>query len=259
VEALVALGVQLARGGVLVKIALGIAVITVLGTLAIALRVALAEKSPPLAEVSVVTSSALAWGAGVLVAFAAAAQSLRRDRDRGIRTLARARGTSTVAYLGGRIGGLSLLLAIVVGGGTLITGAATVLLAARAGLAGRALQGLFASEIYALAFALTMGPLAIAALGARSRAGGYAWLLMLLVLPEVLAPVTGEYVPRAWRDLLSIPSALAGLRASLLPGSGLDVGRLVRASCVLVLFAALCVALARAELARVDAGDGAPP
>jgi hypothetical protein len=57
---------------------------------------------------------------------------------------------------------------------------------------------------------------------------------------------------------VSIPSALAALRGSLLP-PGVDVARLIRASFVLAVVAAVCLALARAGLVRVDAEEETAP
>src|SRR5947199_7910282 len=155
----------------MVKIAFGVAAMTVLGAIAAALALARsAAPRPPLAELASAASSALAWGAGILVAFAAAAQALRRDAQDGVRALVRARGGSIAAYARGRVIGLAIVLAIVVGGGTLVSGAIAVLVAARFGAAASATQGLIASFAYAIAFAIVIAPLSLAALGARNRA-----------------------------------------------------------------------------------------
>ena len=250
----VRVGAALARRGRMVRVALGIAAITVLGALVLALKLAVHGEAAPLGELCAMSAAALAWGAGVLIAFAASAQALRRDRTSGVRALLRARGASSVAYIGGRVGGLALLLAIVVGGGTLIVGLAGILLASRIGAAGRVLQATIASLAYSLAFAATLGPLAMAALGARSRAGGYVWLLVLLVLPEMLMPWTGDALPAPWREVASVPTALGAFRGALMP-PGIDWGRFVRAAFVLALVAAACVALVRRDMIRVDAED----
>jgi hypothetical protein len=244
----------------MVKLALGLAALTALGFILAAIALARgADARPPLAELAAATSSAMAWGAGVLVAFAAAGQALRRDRTSGVRSLARLRGASITAYARGRVLGLALLLAAVVAGGTLAAGLVAVLAAARVGAAALAFQGLVASLAYALAFAFVLAPLSLAALGARARGEGYVGLLLLLVLPELLASWTSGLVPRGWGDLLSVPSALAALRASLMPSvaGAINVARFARAACVLAAFAALCFAVVRAEIARVDHEEGA--
>jgi hypothetical protein len=255
---LLGLGVALARGGALIKVSAVLAALTVLGAVIVALRVAGSSASPPFVAVSSATSSVLAWGAGVLAAFAAASRSLRRDRQVGVRMLVGARGGSKSAYVAGRVAGVAVVVAALVAGGCLVTGLVTVLAAARVGLAARALQGALAATAYGVAFAFTVAPLAMAALSARRRAGGYAWFVLLLGVPELLRPELASLVPRGWRDLVSIPSALAALRGSLLP-PGVDVARLIRASFVLAVVAAVCLALARAGLGRVDAEEETGP
>jgi hypothetical protein len=249
---LLALGVALARGGVMAKLALGIAGLTVF--LAVTVPVALSrdEALPPLAAVPAVGASALAWGAGVILAFAGAAHALRRDHDDGIRALLAARGSSPDRYVWGRVGGLALLLAIVVGGGTLVIGAVSILVARAAGLALEAVQGTGASLVYALAFSLVLAPVSMAALGARSRIGGYAWLLAIVFLPELFQDATATLVPRTWNDVVSIPAALASLRGSLMP-SHVDPMRLARSVIVLSFVAVFCMLIVLQQTDRVDA------
>jgi hypothetical protein len=105
--------------------------------------------------------------------------------------------------------------------------------------------------VYGVAFSAVIAPLALAALGGRTRAGGYAGLLVLLVLPEVAERWTSRLVPEAWRGMLSVPSALDALRSALAPD--LDLARFVRAAFVLALFGGISYAIARSEIARVDA------
>jgi hypothetical protein len=61
--------------------------------------------------------------------------------------------------------------------------------------------------------------------------------------------------PEGWGGLLSVPSALSSLRVALTPE--LDGMKLVRAVIVVAGLAALAFLAARAEIGRVDAGDGA--
>ena len=255
-RALLALGAALARRGVLAKISMGIAALTVLGVTAASFVVARSGESAPLEQMPVVAASALGWGAGVLLAFASAAHALTRDRADGIDALLRARGGSAGAYLWARVGGLGVLLAAVIAGGTLIAGLVAVLLASRVGLAGRALQGTVAALGYALAFAATVAPLAMAVVGARSRVGGYAWLLVVLVLPEVVARWTGVMVPTSFRELTSIPSALGAVRSALMP-PGMDAGLLLRALGILAAVAALALVAVRRAAVRLDR-EGVP-
>jgi hypothetical protein len=207
-----------------------------------------------LVPLTAATSSALAWGAGVPVAFAASLHAFRQDRARGIRALLHARGARARDYTYGRVLGLALLLFAVVGGGTLVTGGVSLLAAATVGASGQALRALAGSLVFALAFALVMSALSLASIGGRSRGGGYLGLLVLLVVPELIERWTSALVPDEWGDLLSVPSALAALRASL-TSPELDAATFARAACVVLAFAALCFALVRTEIARIDADD----
>jgi len=242
-RASIALGTALATRGILVKLALS------LGALVTAFAVGLAlvrhGSAATLVQLTAATSSVLAWGAGVPVAFAASIHAFREDHTRGVRSLLHARGARPLDYGYGRVLGLALLLFGVVGGGTLLSGVASILAASTI---------LAASLVFSGAFALVMAALALAAIGGRTRAGGYFGLLLLLVLPELLERWTSTLVPDSFGDLLSVPSALAALRSSL-ASPEIDAARFLRAACVVVAFAALCFALARTEIARVDAED----
>jgi hypothetical protein len=202
------------------------------------------------------TAALLSWIPGLLIAFSGAAHALRRDRDVGVLAFVAARGTSARRYLFARTMGLVLVLATVIVGGTTLTALACTALSGRHGLAYVA-QSSGASIAYAAAFAATLGPVALAALGARSRAGGYARLLGVLVIPELFSRWTEEILPDAWRDFTSIPGALAGLRVSLMP-PGIDAARLGRAVVVLGAIVAVSLFVARAQLARLD-GEGSAP
>lgn len=251
--ALFALGLSRARAGVLAHLALGFAALTTLGALAL-VPGARTAGSAALERLPSATSSLLAWGAGVTLAFAAALQVLRRDRTNGVRALATAHGHDANAYLAARVLGLAALVAIVIGGGTVIVGAAAALASHGTHHAALALQGTAAGCVYATAFAATVAPVAIAALGARSRADGYLWLLAVLVVPEALSGLTGRVVPEEWSDLVSIPGALGALRAALAP-PGFDVAHGARALVVIVVIALCAAGAARAALAHADAGN----
>jgi hypothetical protein len=249
--ALLALGVALARGGTMAKLSIGIGALTCFGAAILALVMAQTETHPPLETLPGLTAQALAWGAGVLLAFASAAQALRRDRDDGIQALVRSRGGDAHDYVWGRVGGLALLLALVVGGGTLFTGLVSMLAAHQFGLAALTLQGTLAGLAFALAFSVTLAPIAMAALGARSRAGGYVWLVAILVMPEVLAGWTGAVLPHAWSSVLSIPGALDTLRTSLMP-TEFDITAFTRAVVVLAAVAAIALIFVHNQLTRVE-------
>ena len=208
-------------------------------------------------EVPAVAALALTWGTGVMVAFAAALHAVRRDREEGVLALVRARGIGAAAYAAARTGGLVAVLAIALGGATLAVGIAATA-TARPALP-TAIASLSAL-VYALAFSATMGPVTMAVLGARTRSGGYAALLAVLVIPELLAPWTRGLVPAGWRAVVSIPAALDAVRHGVAtPASGL--GAALRAAAVLgvaVVAASLVAVLARIPEAA-DGADGADP
>ncbi|MGH7270479.1 MAG: hypothetical protein ACREJ3_08610, partial [Polyangiaceae bacterium] len=71
----------------------------------------------------------IAWGTGIMVAFAAALRALHLDGLHGVISLARTRGIRTSEYVFARVGGVTALIAITVGGATLIAGLAATLTA----------------------------------------------------------------------------------------------------------------------------------
>jgi len=205
-----ALGIWLTTRAGLVRAGLVLTALAALGSIAMAVATrgtATTEAIPGLA------SMVFTWGAGTALAFGGAQRALRSDRERGVVALARARGIGVAAYTRGRVGGLVAVLALSAGGGTLVAGLAATAVAG--GTRHAVARASVAALVYALAFAATVGPLAMAALGARSRAGGYFALLTVLVLPELLSPWTGALLPRGWRELTSIPAALDALRAGV--------------------------------------------
>ncbi|HWL87330.1 MAG TPA: hypothetical protein VNO21_16110 [Polyangiaceae bacterium] len=251
---IIALGATLALGGVMARVAVVLAFVTSFGAVVVAVLLARGSYEgphPPLELVPSLTASALAWGAGVLLAFASALQALLRDRDQGIRQLVRMRGASASSYVRARIAGLALVLFIVTGAGVLLTGIASMLAARQPGLVFDVAQATIASLVYAAGFAAVMAPIAVAALGARSRAGGYFGLLVFIFLPELLLGWSRQLLPRAWGELGSIPSALAALRGSLMPNQ-FDLERLLRAAIVLGLVATVALVYVGRQVSRVD-------
>jgi hypothetical protein len=245
----------------MVKIAAVVTAFVTLVGMGIAVALTGRGSGEALAQVGAASSTLLAWTAGILVAVPASVHAFLDDRKNGIRALLRARGASSTAYAQGRILGLAIVLFVVVGGGTLLSGGAAFLLASRMGVAVHAFGTLVASLVYSAAYALVVAPLALAALGGRFRSGGYLRLVALLVVPELLQPWTSGLVPAGWGGVLSVPSALGALRASLLPG--LDGAMLARSAVVLAGFAALSYAFVLAEIAAMDVEptdpDGAAP
>jgi hypothetical protein len=232
-----------------------ICVFTTIALSLVAISLGVRGPQSPVHDVPVLASSALAWGGGFLLAFASAAHALRRDRSEGIRALLVARTTSLRGYLLARIGGLALLIAIVVGGGTLFTGFVGLAAAAQLSAAGRIIQSTCAGVAFSIAFAAVVSPVAFAALGARSRIGGYMVLLGVVVFPEIVVGMLGSAIPDSVTDVLSIPSALSALRTALAPGTA-DAARALRALLALGLFVAAATFLVRRDAIVLERAEG---
>ncbi len=243
---LLALGLHLARRGTLAAAAMAISAATVLFVVVVAIILGRRGPESPVYDVPLLASSALAWGGGVLHAFAISAHALRNDRKDGVRDLLLTRTTSLRGYLVARVGGLAAMLALVVGGGTLLCGIVAALAAARLGAVPKTMQATFAGVVFAIAFAAVLSPIAFAALGARSRVGGYLFLAGVLVVPEMIASSLSSVLPESVTEVLAIPSALAALRGALAPG-GVDPLRAVRALVALAAFAGFAFFLVRRD------------
>jgi hypothetical protein len=204
----VAFGIWLASRGPLVAAGL---VLAALGAVA-SIAVAIARHGQVGSRLPTTASTAIAWSAGATIAVGGALRALRRDREDGVLALLRARAVADRDYLWGRVVGLATVIAIAVGGATLVAGVAAIS-STRAPLP--ILQSTLAALGYALAFSATMGPVAMATLGVRSRVGGYLSLLLVLVVPELLSPWTSEILPQGWHELTSIPAALTAVRAGI--------------------------------------------
>lgn len=237
VPAPLALGAWLAARGTLATIAMAVTLLEALGAIVFAVAAGARRAS----EVPTASAIAIAWAGGVMLAFGAALRAIRSDREEGIAGLVSARGVAAGAYVRGRVGGLVLVLALVLGGATLVADVAAL-------VAGRGdwpvVRAGVAALVYVLAFAATLGPVAMAALGARTRAGGYVTLLAVLALPELLAPWTGDLLPRGWTELTSIPAALAALRVGVVHplAAGAHAARAVAGLAAVVALSLLVVA-----------------
>jgi hypothetical protein len=164
----------------------------------------------------------------------------------------RARGASRADYVRGRVAGLVVVLALAVGGATLAAALAAVSAIGPAAALTHAVAGAIA---YSLAFSATLGPVALAALGGRSRAGGYLGLVGVLVVPELLSHWTAELLPGPWFELTSIPAALAAVRDGVaMPSTGGLA--LARALAALAGVVAVATALTAARV-RAAERDGA--
>ncbi len=244
---LLLLGIALTRRGTLARISIAIVIGTLVGFVLLGISLAMDGSVSALPTVPILASSALAYGGGVLLAFSSAAHALRRDRSEGIRHLLESRGVGLVGYLVMRVGGLSALLALLVGGATLIAGLVGMALAPRAAVVPKMLLATMASLVFAVAFAAVMAAVAVAAVGARSRVGGYLFLLGVLLVPELVAEALSNALPESVTEILAIPSALNALRAGLSPGS-LEPLRAVRGLLSIAIFTTLALLLVRREV-----------
>jgi hypothetical protein len=242
--ATLALGISLAARGPLAVASIALAVMGAF----VSMLAALAARGSTAARLPTTASLAIAWSAGVMLAFGASLRALPRDREDGVLALLRARGVAGWGYVRGRVGGLVTVLALTVGGATL---AAVLAATAVARPAGPAVRAGIAALVYALSFSATVGPLAVAALGARTRAGGYLTLLAVLVVPELVSHWTQELLPPGWHELTSVPAALEALRGGFLPHGSASAA--ARAAVGLAAVVVLSLAVARARVARADA------
>lgn len=247
----VRLGATLASRGALFWVSSGLALLFVLFFGAEAIAFSRAGMADGLLLLPGACSSALVWGVGILIAFSASSRALRRDREEGIVALATARGVGR-RYLAGRLAGLAVVISAVCAGGTALVGLACVLASRRLHVAGAELAATAGAVLYSVVASVTLATVAFAALGARSRPGGYLRLVFVLLVPDLVARFLDGVVADSWRELFSIPEALAALRGALLPGS-LDPGRFLRALVVVLLVLGVALLFARRELSL--AGD----
>lgn len=247
---LLAFGVSLARRGVLSVLSIVICALTAVGLGILAIVLAVNSDHPLVYDVPLIASGALAWGGGFLHAFGSAAHALRKDRESGVRELVVTRTASLEGYLFARVGGLAMLLAITVGGGTLFASVVSIFSAIGTGTVGRTFHTTIAALAFSLAFSAVIAPLAYAAVGARSRVGGYLFLIGVVVVPEIVASGLSHVLPHALTEVLSIPSALSALRSAL--ADDFDFLRAIRALVALAAFTALATLLVRREAIVIE-------
>jgi hypothetical protein len=244
-----ALGIWLACRGALASVAIGLAG---LGAL-VAVGYCLLARHADVTHLPAKATLVIAWSAGVMLAFGSSLRAVARDWEEGIVALARVRGVRASRYMRGRLAGVVVVLALTVGGASLVASFAATAVA-KAPLA-TARDGL-AALVYALAFAATVGPVAVAALGTRSRVRGYLRFFAVLVLPELLARWTAAALPAGWQELTSIPAALAALLTGVDETSAAAALKMARAAVGLAAVAAIAVVLVQARTPRVSrAGD----
>ncbi len=250
----VRLGMLLAGRGPLFFVSLGLSLVIVGWAATRALVLAKAGNANALLAVPAACSSALVWGTAILVAFGASVQALRRDRAEGIVALMASRG-ALGRYLFARVSGLATLLFVILGGGALVSGLACTFAAMELSVALEALGATGASVAYGAAASVTLALVCFAALGTRSRGGGYVRLAAILFIPELLQQFLVDLVPDAWRELLSIPEALVALRSALTPHA-FDPFRLGRAVVLLVFVCGIALVVIKRELASLEAEAG---
>jgi hypothetical protein len=247
-SALVALGAWLATRSTGARAGLALTGAAGLGT-AIA---ALASDAGRASTLPLGASTVVAWTGGLLLAVAAASRAMGMDRDQGPLALIRARGVSSGEYVRGRVLGLVGVLALGVGGATLTATLAAIVTTRGAGPVLRLGAGALA---YALAFAATVGPVALATLAARTRVRSYLVFAAVMWLPMLCERWTSEVLPRHWRELTSIPAALAAVRTAVaFPAMAGAAGARAVAGLAAVVALSLLVLASRA---RTRGPDGA--
>jgi hypothetical protein len=249
-----AFGAWLARRGWMARIAMGIAFATGLAFAIIGASLA-GTDGGPVHDVPIVASGAVAWGGGFLLAVAASLRALSRDRDEGISDLVIARSASHRSYVLARVLGLAIMLVFVVVGATLVPCAAAIAGSTHAPVLFRTLHASLAAVVFGLAFSIVLTPIAIATLGSASRVSGYLTLAAVLFVPELVVHAAHGRWPDEIAELLSAPSALAALRASLSPGTT-EPFRFLRALVALSVFAAIGLMLVERAV-RVVEREGA--
>jgi hypothetical protein len=250
----IALGITLARRGPLAVVSMAVSVLTAVALGILALAMARRGGDAPVHSMPVLASSAIVWGGGFLQAVAVSAGALRRDRTEGIRHLVLTRTTSLRGYLLARVTGLASVLAAVSAGGTLFVSVVAIAVATQTHTVARTVHATFSAVVYAVAFAIVIAPIAFAALGARTRVSGYAYLLLVLVLPEFLSTMLSGSLSSEVTELCAVPSALAALRSSIAPGT-VDPLRLLRTLVALAIFAGVAMLFVRREVLRVERED----
>jgi hypothetical protein len=246
-------GMARATEGVMAKASLVIGALTAVGALALAVGAVRHGADP--STTAPFAAALQAWGAGVLLCFGASIRAFERDEEDGWSALVKRHGFGSTAYLGARVAGMAAWTLLIVAGGALLVGLVTLGGAHDAASAGHALTALVAALAYSATFSVAVAAVSVATLAPRARGSGYLFLLLVLVLPALVSDWTGQLVPAAWSDLVSVPGALDALRDSLHPS--LDGARAVRAAAVLAAVTVGALAWARAQLALRARGRAA--
>jgi len=227
------------------KASIVIGCITALGALALAAS-ALRHGADP-STTAPFAAGLQAWGAGVLLCFAASVRAFERDEKDGWASLMARHGFGPGAYLGARVAGMAAWTLLIVAGGALLVGLVTLGGAHDGPGARLALSAMLAAIAYSIMFAVVVAAISVATLAPRARGSGYLFLLLILVLPALVSDWTGRLVPSEWSDLVSVPGALDALRDALHPA--IDAAQAVRSFAVLAFVTLASILWARAQLA----------
>ncbi len=193
-------------------------------------------------------STSIIWwgGATVLMAFAQSARVLHKLWGEGLSTLLQLRAgrrTAWQAYLFGMVARLCIVALPPIA----LVGIFSLALAPSDH--GRIVAMLVACLVSTLFFSGTLASVAMAALGGRSRAGGYLRLFAILTIPELVG--SSLTVSKEMRGMLSVPSVLSTLVDSIAHG---NMSRMLTASFVLVAVNVLAIGIIKLEWTRVLRG-----
>jgi hypothetical protein len=189
------------------------------------------------------STSVIWWGSLVLIAFALSTRVLHRLRDGGLATLVHLRTGRNTAWQAYLVGMCARLCAVALPPLLLVGLAALALAPSDRGLIS---SMLVACLVATVAFAATLGSVAMAALGGRSRAGGYLRLFAILTIPELAS--SSLSLSKEMRGMTSIPALLSTLVDSLSRG---NLSQLIIVMFVLASVVTFAVGVTRFEWARV--------
>jgi hypothetical protein len=169
---------------------------------------------PAAALVSGLTAQLACWSAGLVLIAGSASAAFLRDHDAGVRDLLSARGVPPNTYLVARMLATCLWSAGISAAGPVLVTFITLRGAEGAHATATVLWSLLGTILYIASFCASITALAYAVFAARAGRRSLVTLLLIVGVPELLAPVTRQVLPREW---CSIPAALGVLREGLSP------------------------------------------
>lgn len=190
---------------------------------------------------------AICWGVAPLGLFGTEQRAFVRDHEDGIRGLLGGRGKDALYGRARLVSSITTAATISVSF-TALLAVATALAATGTGEAWRTWKSAGGGVLYSAVFAIVMGTLALAVLGGRGRGGGYLGLMTVLVLPELLEPLTTRALPAHLGQAIpvSIPSILSAISK---PTSGTNF---IAGLCAATIIVGLGYAYGKRERLRVD-------